>query len=320
MSLSRRFDRWSSLMLAAGLAVTLVPLTLKAQQDPDFAISSDMVLVPVSVKNDQGEAVRGLTVQDFRILSDGKQQAIRYFEEHHSPVSVLLLIDVSSSMKGAPLDEARRAARGFIQGTTAESEIALAGFNHHYQLHVDFTQERQQVESALAGLEAEGGTALFDAIVEGIRALESSRWKRRALVLLSDGKDQDSRTSFEAVESIVLSSQAAVFSVGEFSEEEREVFGNRQKYYKLPEVDVNLNPIWVLDRLAELTGGAAYFPAQGQTPVQLFERVARELRNQYLIGFHSTRDGSESSRFRSIHVELRFGAPFQVTARQGYLP
>jgi hypothetical protein len=124
------------------------------------------------------------------------------------------------------------------------------------------------------------------------------------IVLLSDGKDEDSVAKFAAVDKRIQASDVVLFSIGEYAELDRKLFMSGKKHYKLPELDVNLNPVWVLRYFADLSGGGAYFPKLGEPLEPFFSRIARELHQQYVVTYQPTATTGKD-KFHTIDVRAK---------------
>ena len=290
------------------------------------------VLVPVSVEDASGRPVTGLPVSAFTILDQGEDRPIVFFDERDEPLSTVLVLDVSSSMRGERLSEAKRAAKTFIErierdvgneGDTRCSEVALIAFDDRVRIALPWVADAQKVLRDIDGVEAGGGTALYDATETALDLVESARNRRRAIVVLSDGKDEDSSRDFAAVRQRVEASEASLFAVGFYTPEERRLFTPGRRYFKEPPFEVNLNPAWVLADLASATGGVALFPSNGQDLAPVFESIAAELRHQYLLGFEPDSEVRDDSGFRKIEIlvsSTEHVGPLRVRGRQGYSP
>jgi Ca-activated chloride channel family protein len=302
-------------------ALAFLPAAALSQEETaTFKVSAGLVTLNVSVKDRAGVPVRGLQKSDFTVREDGKPQEIVFFGQENTPSSIVLLLDVSSSMEGEQLQEAMRAANEFIELARAEDETALIAFNDKVTPLAGFTSDKETLKRRILELRAAGGTALYDAISHGTETLRSARHQRHVLVLFSDGIDADSRRRFADVERLVQASNAVLFAVGEYVGKERKSFMTGSRYYKEPALEVNYNPVWILKQLSEVTGGSAFFPEPGQPLAPVFNRIARELRDQYVLGYAPPAPGDDP-RWRSIEVRID-GADvrgYTVRTRKGYL-
>lgn len=328
--------RWVApavLCFVAGLAAAV---DSRSAQEPSapfrFRTEVRTVLVPVSVKDASGRPVSDLPASAFTILDQGEERPIVFFDERDEPLSTVLVLDVSSSMRGERLSESKRAAKTFVErierdvrneGNAPSSEVALVAFDDRARIVLPWVTDARRVLRDIDAVEAGGGTAFYDAIDTALDLVESARNRRQAIVVLSDGKDEDSNQSYEALRQRVEASEASLFAVGFYSAEERRWFTPSRQYFKEPAFEVNLNPAWVLAELASATGGLALFPANGQDLAPVFESIAAELRHQYLLGFEPDIDVRDDSGFRRIEVLVsspEHAGPLRVRGRQGYAP
>jgi len=287
-----------------------VPFTL--------SVAVEEILLNVSVEDASGRQITDLAKGDFQVLQDGVPQEIKYFGHENVPISVVLLIDTSGSMEGSPLVEAKVAALAFLNESRPNDAVSLVAFNEKAEVVRPFTTEMLKVRTGVHSLAPRGGTALYDALSKAVDLMQSAPHPRHVIVLLSDGKDEDSGAKFAAIDKKIQASDVVLFSIGEYAELDRKLFMSGKKHYKLPELDVNLNPVWVLRYFADLSGGRAYFPRLGEPLEPFFSRIARELHQQYVVtyqpsattgkdGFHSIEVRAKSSRYPSLTVRTRKG-------------
>ncbi|PYV46037.1 MAG: hypothetical protein DMG06_00005 [Acidobacteria bacterium] len=310
---------------AAPSSVPSVPNSgeMRGAQELPFTLSVSVqeILLNVSVEDPSGRQITNLRKEDFRVLQDGVLQEILYFGHENVPLSAVLLMDTSSSMQGSQIVEAKVAALAFIEQSRPQDVISLIAFNDKVELVRPFTQEMLQVRTGIHSLTARGGTALFDAISKSIDLLQQAPHPRHVIVLLSDGKDEDSLTKFAAIDKKVQAGDTLIFSIGEYADLDRKLFISGKKYYKPPEHDVNLNPVWVLRYFAELSGGKAFFPKLGDPLEPFFAQIAQELHQQYVITYQPTATKGQGN-FHTIDVQVKgsnYSASLKVRTRKGYL-
>jgi VWFA-related protein len=223
-------------------------------------------------------------------------------------------------MEGSPLVEAKVAALAFLNESRPHDAVSLVAFNDKVEVVRPFTTEMLKVRTGVHSLASRGGTALYDALSKSVDLMESAPHPRHAIVLLSDGKDEDSGAKFAAIDQKIQASDVVLFSIGEYAELDRKLFMSGKKHYKLPELDVNLNPIWVLRYFADLSGGRAYFPKLGEPLEPFFSRIARELHQQYVVTYQPTATTGKD-RFHTIDVRAKNSRypSLKVRTRKGYL-
>ncbi len=251
-----------------------------------------------AVTDRTGRLIEGLEAQDFTVKEDGSRQQITRFEKVEDlPIHVGVLIDNSASMKGA-LDTARRAALGFFEeAITPRDRAAVITFNRFPNLAVRMTSDLSRLGGGLAGLSAEGQTALYDSLMFALYHFTGVSGQR-AILLLSDGKDEVSRFSFEDTLEYARRAGVTVYAVGLQIAET----GAKRK----------------LATLARETGGESYFIQDPEELAGIYASIERELRSQYLIAYQSTNTAADD-QFRRI--ELKASAPgARVKTISGYYP
>jgi Ca-activated chloride channel family protein len=303
------------------------PLIGPSKKAPDgeeqpftLSVAVQEILLNISVEDGAGRPVADLSKEVFTVLQDGEPQEIKYFGYENVPISAVLLIDSSSSMQGSPLVEAKVAALAFLNEVGPHDAVSLIAFNDKVEAIRPFSQDQLTIRTGVHSLTSRGGTALYDAISKAVDLMQTAPHPRHVIVLLSDGKDEDSLTRFAAVDRKIQASDVVLYSIGEYAELDRKLFASGKKHYKLPEVDVNLNPVWVLGYLADLSGGRAFFPKLGDSLEPFFSRIAKELRQQYVVTYQPTATKGKD-RFHSIEVRVKSTKypALNVRTRKGYL-
>ena len=251
-----------------------------------------------SVLHRSGRPYEDLQADRITILEDGTpQEIVRFQRVTDLPVHLQVMLDVSASMVDR-LGTAREAALGLFQSEiTPRDRAALVTFNDHPYLASDFTNDPARLAGSLAGLKAERGTALYDALVFGLYYLNGIKGQR-ALLLLSDGKDESSRFSFEQALEYAQRSGVAIYSIG---------LGRQTGPARR-----------ALSRLAERTGGSSFFISSVGELAGVYGRILGELRSRYLITYQST-NTSGDRRFREIEVDVDVPG-VSVRTLKGYYP
>lgn len=287
---------------------------------PTFKVDVSLVKLNVSVKDEQGAPVLRLTRSNFSVNDNGTPQPIVQFNEENAPESVVLMMDISSSMEGTPIQEAKRAAREFVRHSPTQSELAIVTFNDAVTVAHGFTNDRSLLEAAIEHLTPRGGTALYDALLKSRELFAQAHTSRYFIVVFSDGEDTDSVHRFSDVENMAQSSDVVIDAIGEYSGTERQLFMTGKQYYKMPALEQNYNPVWVLRQFSVLTGGVAFFPAPGESLTSFFVQIAEDLHHQYVLAY-APPDSSGQPAFHRINVHVT-GVPgaekFQIRTRQGY--
>ncbi len=246
----------------------------------------------------QGRPVEGLSQEEFKILEDDVPQSIARFERvENLPIHAGILIDNSASMIGT-LDEVRRAALSFFQQAIAPRDrAAVITFNSFPNLAVKLTNDRALLGAGLAGLTAEGETALYDSLMFALYYFTGIKGQR-AILVLSDGQDESSRFSFEETLEYARRAGITIYPIG----------------LHLRDASARNR----LRRLADETGGRSFFIRDSSDLEAIYSQIQQELRSQYLIAYQSS-NTAESKDFRTI--ELTVDRPgVSVKSLSGYYP
>lgn len=279
----------------------------KSQQSPPDAapstisVRSELVALPVRVTDAHGIVVPGLNLEDFSVFEDGRPQKLTLFQQEDAPVTVGLVVDHSRSM--APkLAEVSAAVSAFAHSSNPQDEMFVVDFNDDVWLQIlggkPFTHNAKDLETAIAAVSARGRTALYDAVAEGLKHLGFGHCEKKALIIVSDGGDNASHQKFSQVLALAQRSQVVIYSIvlqGEGQEE---------------------NP-GVLRRLSKSTGGISYFPSSAETIASISALIARDLRDQYTLGFAPQKQTTDAS-FRKIQVKV--SAPGRTNLHVRYRP
>ncbi|HEY3827086.1 MAG TPA: VWA domain-containing protein [Bryobacteraceae bacterium] len=279
-----------------------------APQPFQISVNVDLVVLQATVRDRNGRFVSDLHEKDFDVYEDGVRQSIRLFRHEDVPVTVGLVIDHSTSMS-PKLTEVVTAARTFTRSSNPEDELFVVNFNEKVTLGLPaetrFTNDADALERAISRKPALGQTALYDATIKALGQLQTGGPEKKVLIVISDGGDNASVLHLPEVLREAALSSAVVYTIGIFDEE-----------------DPDRNPN-VLRRLARATGGEAFFPSQLNEVVAICERIARDIRNQYTIGYisnghappgaqrairmaaHAAGDGKLSVRTRSSYISPR---------------
>jgi Ca-activated chloride channel family protein len=291
------------------ICVCVVTLTARepVQERPTFSAQSELVVMHVSVKDSRGALVQGLPQDAFSVIEDGQPQAVTFFSPADAPATVGLLIDNSTSM--IPRREmVIGSALAFTQHSNPDDEVFVLAFNENVEEIWPHKVIRDTNMVSLravltGGISARGKTALYDALARGLEGLGQGRHTRQVLVVLSDGSDNASAGTLDAVLNKMQAADAAIFTVAL-----RDPTDYRDGDPKL------------LRRIAVSTGGEAFEPRQTREIPEVLEHIARDIRAAYTIGYapaNPNRDG----KLRKLRVVVRSpdGRPLTIRSRTGYL-
>jgi len=276
------------------------------QPQPTLRVNVDEVLLHVAVTDSSNSYISNLTKNDFQIWEDKIEQNVEYFTTANAPLSVGIILDVSDSMKFG-LGSARSAAETFLTASDPKNEYFLIQFSDTPRLTQDFTSDVKKVQKSLAMTKAKGNTSLYDAVYLGLETLNRGSNARKALLVITDGGDNNSRYPLSAVKEFAEEHDAMIYTVGIG-------VANRPEWH-LP----GRSPKARLKSLAEMTGGKAYFPDSARDLTDICALISTDLKSQYVLGYRSlnlSRDG----RWRKVRVTVdrRTQGSGHVRTRSGY--
>ena len=253
-------------------------------------VNTDLITFTVTVTDTYGRYVSGLGKNAFMVMDDKKPQEITYFSDDDSPVSVGVIFDVSGSMGGDKIRRARDALSKFIQTSHDSDEYFLIAFNSRAQLLLDKTRDGNAVLDKLTFVQTKNNTALYDACYLGVEKVQRGTHPKRALLLISDGQDNNSRYTFNELRRLLKESDVVLYGIGILSGSDA---GS----------NLGMEGQGILDELASVSGGKAFFPRSAAEMDDIFEQIALELRHQYSIGYKPT-DFSNDGRWHRIKVKV----------------
>ncbi len=268
-------------------------------------INVEMVLVDVTVADLDDRLVLGLQKKNFQLFENGVEQEILSFSQEEEPMSLGLLFDLSSSMADK-IDESRRAALQILKTANPEDEFFLVSFSDRAELTSGFTSDLDEVQSRMLATIPKGHTALMDAIDLGLKQMRNARYRKRALIIISDGGDNHSRNHERRIRSELKEADSQLYAIGIYNDEDMKRTAEERKGPAL------------LDELAELTGGHAFRLSGVDELPKVAAKINTELRSQYVLGYKPT--GRHDGAWRSIKVKVTESpaTPLHVSARNGY--
>jgi len=263
-----------------------------------FRKDVDEVLLHASVIDDKQHIVTTLERGAFTVFEDGKPQTIISFHHEDIPVSIGIIIDNSGSMR-EKRNKVNQAALNLVRASNPKDEVFLVNFNDEYYLDQDFTNDLLKLKEALEKIDARGGTALYDAVVASAEHLKlHARLEKKVLLIVTDGEDNASNETLEqAVKQLQQENGPSVYAIGILGDEEHPKRARR-----------------ALEIIAQRTGGIAFFPKTLDEVDEISRMVARDIRNQYTIGYHPTNPRGNGG-FRQIRVEAKTKGHGKMTVR-----
>jgi Ca-activated chloride channel homolog len=272
--------------------------------------ATELVVLHVTVADDKGQFVADLRQGNFKVFEQNIEQNLSFFSREDIPVTMGLVIDNSGSMRDKR-DQVNAAAMTFVRTSNPQDEAFVVNFNDEYYLDTDgeFTSDQNNLHDALARIETRGSTALYDAVIGSLAHLKKGHKDKRVLLLVTDGDDTASEKTFEDAIKAAEESNATIYAVGVYSEDDLEHDKKTVRHSKK-----------ILEQLAEATGGLAYFPDHLEQVTPICEQVAREIRNQYTLGYYPSNTAHDGS-FRPVAVKVippNGRGKLSVRTRTGY--
>jgi len=295
-------------------ASTRTPAAEKKGREYIINVDVNLVVLHATVVDRKGRMVDGLKQDNFRVYEDGVLQKLSVFTHADIPVTMGIVIDDSGSMK-----EKRQAVNAsaltFVKTSNPQDQVFVVNFNDVYYLDTpgDFASNIEDLRSALDKIDSRGGTALYDAVYASLDHLKLGNRDKKVLLVITDGEDNASRYSFEELLRYAQKSNAVIYTIGLLgSEEPGGLFkirgGGAHKAAKL------------LEKLAEATGGQAYFPKSLDEVEGTCAQIARDIRNQYTLAYYPSNTKKDGT-FRAVRVDAtnpRSRVKLAVRTRPGY--
>jgi Ca-activated chloride channel homolog len=270
-----------------------------------FEAETDLVLVPVTITDPEDRIVTGLGKNNFAIFENKQEEHIQSFSCEDAPISLGVIFDMSGSMSDK-MDKAREAIVDFLKSANPEDEFFLVGFSNRPEIISHFTTQVEDIQNKLIYTTGKGRTALLDAIYLGMNEMRRARHRRKALLIISDGGDNNSRYTDKEIKSMVEEADIQMFAIGIFdlspqTEEERE------------------GPS-LLSEITDATGGRTFPIGNINELPDVAEKIAIDLRNEYVIGYSPAKK-IKDGKWHKIKVKLippKGLPPLSVYAKKGY--
>jgi VWFA-related protein len=329
----------------------------QSQQDPAFRFKTGVELINVTatVTDGSGRFVSGLQKEDFRLFEDGQEQQVTHFNSERVPVSLGLVLDTSGSMEGEKWQAARQALNRFLfQLLDKEDEVFLYRFDNQPEMIEGWTTDRERIANGLARIRPRGATSMYDAVADAIPLAQTGRHRKKALLVLSDGNDTNSRMTIRELKQMIRETEVLVYAIGLDSSAPSLTSGGRQPGpmpapppqgprmpiplpfpmpgrrsppsqpptsppsgggYSHGRLDDHVN-VAALRDITDDSGGRTEIIRSPRDLDPATSSVADELSKQYYLGYPS--QGKKDGQWHTIRVELQRGN-YLVRARRGYV-
>lgn len=345
-------------MAVAGLAAValLAPLErpLAGQEGFRFKSGVELINVTVTVTDRAGRFASGLRQGDFTVYEDGQPVEVTHFSAERTPVSLGIVLDTSGSMAGEKIESARAAIYNFLQALPDPlDEFFMYRFTASPDLVHDWTSDREAVSRSLRRVHPGGGTAMYDALADAVPMAQGGQNRKKAVVIISDGNDTNSRSDAGDVRQLVRQTEVLVYAIGIDGQGESTIFnrpsppitrppspipfplpGGRGRGMPFPipipgprgggggvitrggpGSDDRVNVV-ALREITDDSGGRTEVVREPRDLDPATASIADELSKQYYIGYPSP--GHRDGRWHSISVEVR-DPSLRVRARRGYV-
>jgi Ca-activated chloride channel family protein len=252
-------------------------------------IDVNVVLVPVTVSDAMNHPITGLGKQNFVLSENDLQQEIQYFSTEDSPISIGLLVDLSKSMANK-FDAERSAISEFFNNANSEDDYFVVTFSSHPDVLTEVTQSIGTIQAKLGSAIPNGSTAMLDAVSMAMTRMHKAKYKRRALLIISDGGDNNSHHKYREIKSLVRDSDVEVYAIGLFD----------TTFFKT--FEESMGKKW-LSGITDSTGGRTITVDSIDKMAEAATTISRELRSQYVLGYRPSNAVSDGKR-RQIKVHL----------------
>lgn len=329
-------------------AATALDRTVLGQDGFRFKSGVELINVTATVTDRSGRFADGLDQEDFQVYEDGKPVEVTHFSAERTPVSLGIVLDTSGSMAGEKLESARTAIDNFLQALPDPlDEFFMYRFSTDPDLVHDWTRNRDAVSRSLFRVRATGGTAMYDAVIEAVPMAQGGENRKKAIVIISDGNDTNSRASVNEVRRLVRETEVLVYAIGIDGQGETTIV--RPPVYRPPSPipfpmpggrggrggqpfpipapgprgggitrgggDGRVN-VAALREITDDSGGRTEIVRDARDLDPATAGIADELSRQYYLGYPSP--GHRDGRWHDIRVEVR-DPSLRVRARRGYV-
>jgi Ca-activated chloride channel homolog len=280
------------------------PRAAQPASTESIRVSVNMTLIPVTVVDPFGRNVTGLTQFNFRLIDGSQERPIASFSREDQPVSVGLVFDCSASMRDKFLI-ARQAPVALFKQLNDGDESLLITVSDDPALRQGLTTELEEIQNALTFTAPRGATSLVDGVYLGLARLKQAHNPRKALIVISDGGDNNSRYTLSQLTKIAAEADTQIFTVG---------------LHDNPRTTEELHGPELLEDLARASGGISYFVNGPSRLSDAMAQIGITLHNEYVLGFYPPPDAL-SGKYHKVKVQLVTPTglpPLRIFARSGY--
>lgn len=274
----------------------------------NIRVDTTLVQIPVTVTDPLNRFVTGLEAENFRVFEDKSEQKLVQFSNEDAPLAIGIVFDCSGSM-GNKLEKSRQAVANFFKTANPEDEFFLVEFNDSPTLVSSFTHNTEEIQNKLTFTQSKGKTALLDGIYMAMHEMKKGKNPRKALLVISDGGDNNSRYTEGEIKNLVKEADVQIYAIGIY-----EPASSRGRTAE------ELSGPSLLTEIAEQTGGRQ-FPVENLNELpDIATKIGIELRNQYVL-FYSPSNRERDGKYRRVQVRLvqpKGLPPLRAFWRTGY--
>ena len=267
------------------------PSPQHASRGPDepVLVNTDLISFNITVTDTYGRFVSGLKKDAFAVYDEKQPQEISFFSDDDAPVSVGIVFDLTGSMSGEKVKRARNALSHFFETSLERDEYFLITLQSgNAFLTLDRTRDSKAILDKLTFVQTKGNTAFYDGVYLAAEKVQRGTYPKRALLVISDGQDNNSRYTFNDLRKMLKESDVAIYSIG------IEESGNGS---------LAMEGSGILDEISGVSGGKAFFPRTDAEMDDIFEQIAQELRHQYSIGY-KPKDFKPDGKWHHVKVKV----------------
>jgi len=289
----------------------------KDQEGYKIGVEVNLVTVPVTVRKRDGGFVKGLPQSKFRVTEEGEEQEILTFAQEGVPTRIALVLDISGSVQ-TEWGTIKFATKKFTENLKPEDEFSLVTFNTQIRLKMDWGRKTDRLDAVLGSIFCKGETNLWDAIYVVSNEVFKGVREKKAIIIMSDGLDNNSAVSYSDALDAAIRSEASVYVVSKTQAVRESLLARMANagYYDSIPSEVFAQADMALRKLAFETGGRVLYPNNFGQLDNIYAEVDEELRNQYTLGYVSTNQVKDG-QYR--HIQVSVDAPsVSISSRPGY--
>ncbi len=274
----------------------------------NIRVDTVLVQIPVTVTDPLNRFVTGLEADNFRIFEDKQEQKLVQFSAEDAPLAVGIVFDCSGSM-GSKLEKSRQAVAQFFKTANPDDEFFLVQFSDKPEMVSGFTKNTEEIQNKLTFTQSKGKTALLDGIYMAIHEMRKGHNPRKALLVISDGGDNNSRYTESEIKNLVREADVQIYAIGIY-----EPVSSRGRTAE------ELAGPGLLSEIAEQTGGRQFAVENLNELPDIAAKIGIELRNQYVL-FYTPKNQERDGKYRRVQVKLvqpRGLPPLRAFWRTGY--